>query len=280
MRFDVAEELGLFAESMRGALAGWQAPLEPEFGSWWDDRDPGLADRLRSLGWDELWADIDLLAAAVAGGVELGRAVAPLSLLDEATLGGPLCVGGRGRHVEGSASAAVPVPGGGLELGAIAGGAREPTLDGTGTLRDLVVEGAGHLADASARWRAWGTATLAYLAGVAGGALDATVAHACSREQFGAPIGALPAVQAKLADAAIACDGLALCAWGAASAGPGDPAPWDELAWAGGAAREVTAAMLQVHGAIGFALEAGVHRFFRRAKVVQVWADAARAAAG
>ena len=54
----------------------------------------------------------------------------------------------------------------------------------------------------------------------------------------------------------------------------------DELAWAGGAAREVTASMLQVHGAIGFALEGGVHRFFRRAKVVQAWTDATRAAAG
>jgi alkylation response protein AidB-like acyl-CoA dehydrogenase len=29
-----------------------------------------------------------------------------------------------------------------------------------------------------------------------------------------------------------------------------------------------------VHGAIGFALESGLHRFYRRAKATQVWAAA------
>jgi alkylation response protein AidB-like acyl-CoA dehydrogenase len=29
-----------------------------------------------------------------------------------------------------------------------------------------------------------------------------------------------------------------------------------------------------VHGAIGFALEGGIHRHHRRAKAVQVWTDA------
>jgi alkylation response protein AidB-like acyl-CoA dehydrogenase len=36
----------------------------------------------------------------------------------------------------------------------------------------------------------------------------------------------------------------------------------------------VTAHVHQVHGAIGFALEGGVHRFHRRAKTVQAWIDA------
>ncbi len=38
------------------------------------------------------------LGAAVAGGIELGRAAAPVSLVDEATLGAPLWVEGRARH--------------------------------------------------------------------------------------------------------------------------------------------------------------------------------------
>jgi alkylation response protein AidB-like acyl-CoA dehydrogenase len=36
----------------------------------------------------------------------------------------------------------------------------------------------------------------------------------------------------------------------------------------------VTASAHQAHGAIGFALETGLHRYYRRAKAVQVWAAA------
>jgi alkylation response protein AidB-like acyl-CoA dehydrogenase len=36
----------------------------------------------------------------------------------------------------------------------------------------------------------------------------------------------------------------------------------------------VTAHVQQVHGAIGFALEGRTHRYYRRAKTVQVWTDA------
>ena len=79
-------------------------------------------------------------------------------------------------------------------------------------------------------------------------------------------------MQARLADAALARDGLVLCAWAAAAPDAGFPAA--TLAWAGGACREVTAHVHQVHGGIGFALEGGIHRYYRRAKSVQVWVDA------
>ena len=36
----------------------------------------------------------------------------------------------------------------------------------------------------------------------------------------------------------------------------------------------MTAHVQQVHGGIGFALEGGIHRYYRRAKTVQVWTDA------
>ena len=49
-------------------------------------------------GWTELWAGEELLGATVAGGIELGRAAAPVCLIDEATLGAPLWVDGRARH--------------------------------------------------------------------------------------------------------------------------------------------------------------------------------------
>jgi len=251
VRFTVDRELELFAESVRAALAGWEAPLEPVFGEWQDDRDDVLAARLAAAGWEDLGADPALLGALVAGGVELGRAVAPLSLLDEATLGAPLRVGDRARHGEDRVA-----------------GMREATLDGVGTLRGV----ASAPSYEPVRLEAWGAATLAYLAGLASESVDRAVEHAKSREQFGRPLAALPAVQARLADAALARDGLLLCAWSAASAGSGLAA--DELAWAGGACCEVTAHVHQVHGAVGFALEGGVHRFHRRAKTVQVWIDA------
>lgn len=252
MRFELDPGLRLFAESVRGALAGWQAPLEPVFGRWQDDRDGALAARLREIGWSSLWVSPELLGPAVAGGIELGRVVAPLSLVDDATLGGPLVLDGRARH----------------GAGVIEGGEPEATLDGSGTLRH--VEGAPP--GDRARLRAWGAVTLAYMAGLADGAVARAVEHACSREQFGAPLAALPAVQARLADAAIARDGLLLAAWSASDPDGGFPA--EALAWGGGACREVTAHAQQVHGAVGFALEGGIHRFFRRAKTVQVWTDA------
>jgi len=254
VRFTVEPELELFAESVRGALAGWEAPVEPVFGEWQDDRDDALAARLAEIGWAELWSDPELLGPAVAGGIALGRAVAPLCLVDDATLGGPLALGGRVRHGEGRVEA----------------GEREPTLDGTGTLRG--VASAPDLPSDPARLHTWGAVTLAYLAGLADGALEKAVEHAKSRGQFGAPLAALPAVQAHLADAAMARDGLVLSAWSAVD--PESGFPRDSLVWAGGACREVTAHVQQVHGGIGFALEGGIHRFYRRAKTVQVWTDA------
>ena len=141
MRFTIEPELELFAESVRGALAGWEAPLEPVFGEWQDDRDDDLAGRLAEVGWAELWVDPDLLGPAVAGGIELGRAVAPLSLVDEPTLGVPLAIGGRVRHGEGR----------------VDGGEREPTLDGSGTLRGVDPA----LPFDPERLRVWGAVTLA-----------------------------------------------------------------------------------------------------------------------
>jgi alkylation response protein AidB-like acyl-CoA dehydrogenase len=165
---------------------------------------------------------------------------------------GSWCVGGRVRH----------------GAGRIEGGVPEPTLDGTGTLREVELPFRAE----SERLRAWGVVTLAYLAGLADGALGKAVEHARSREQFGAALGSLPAVQARLADSALIRDGLVLCAWAAAD--PESRFAADALAWAGGACREVTAHVLQVHGGVGFALESGLHRYYRRAKSIQVWTDA------
>src|SRR4029450_10365526 len=117
MRFQASDELTVFAGSMRAAVGDWSPPREPELGSWQDDRDDELAARVAAAGWADLWAGDELLGAVVAGGIELGRAAAPVSLVDEATLGAPLWVDGRARHGRGAASLAVPSRGGGLGLG-------------------------------------------------------------------------------------------------------------------------------------------------------------------
>ena len=98
MRFDVAPELELFGESVRAALGGLGAG--PRAGARRVARRPGRRARRRgspAAGWHELWA-AEISAPVVAGGLELGRAVAPVCLVDEATLGAPLAVDGRVRH--------------------------------------------------------------------------------------------------------------------------------------------------------------------------------------
>jgi alkylation response protein AidB-like acyl-CoA dehydrogenase len=84
----------------------------------------------------------------------------------------------------------------------------------------------------------------------------------------------MPAIQSRIADASLSVDGLELVAWKAcaAAADPDRRAP--ALLWAGKAGRDVTLSAHQVHGAIGFALETGLHRYYRRAKSDQVWASA------
>lgn len=270
MRFVLDAEVSLFAESVAGAIGDWRGLLEPEFGTWWDERDDELAGRLRELGWDALWEDAGLLPMVVAGAIELGRVAAPLSLIDEATLGAPLGLGSRVRHGEDAPTCASLSADGNLVLTGFTIAGREPTLDGTGTVT-VALGAAVVVADGSTRLRTWVAATLGYLAGLTGAAAAAAVSHARSREQFGAPLGALPAVQGRLAEIALARDGLELAAWGATD--PARVTAVDELAWAVRACREATGQVIQVHGGIGFALEGGVHRFYRRAKTVQVWTE-------
>ena len=279
MNFELDTEVRLFGEAVRAAIGDWEAPREPKLGVWLDDRDDELADRLARAGWQGLWeADLGVL---VAGAIELGRAVAPMCLVDEVALGAPLSVGPRVRHGAAAQLCAVPLAGWGLTFGTIAEERRrEPTLDGSGTILARHIEPVRHAAeDADDRWAAWTAATLGYLAGLAEAAQSAALAHARSREQFGRRLAAMPAIQARLADSALATDGLLLSAWQAAartSESPRDTlslgARAPALLWAGAACRDVTASAQQVHGAIGFALETGLHRYYRRAKSAQVWA--------
>lgn len=274
MTFAVSTELALFAEAVRAAIGPWEPAREPDLGSWQDDRDAELAARLAAAGWTELGVDESLLGAVVAGAIELGRACAPICLVDEVTLGGALWVAGKARHGRSAQPLVAPARGGGLvRVEAVGERVPERTLDGTGTVRVEVERGEPVPAgEATARWTAWAAATLGYLAGLAAQTLELAVRHARAREQFGAPLAALPAVQSRLADAALAADGVTLLAWRAAAGDCGAAA--GERAWAAEAVCEVTAAAHQVHGAVGFALETGLHRWYRRARSARAWSAA------
>ena len=60
--------------------------------------------------------------------------------------------------------------------------------------------------------------------------------------------------------------------WAAASNDDGLQDP--ELRWAGSACCDVSASAHQVYGALGFALETGLHVLYRRARATHTWSVA------
>jgi 3-oxochol-4-en-24-oyl-CoA dehydrogenase len=117
----------------------------------------------------------------------------------------------------------------------------------------------------------WRVLTAGLLVGIGQRALDLTVAHVKSREQFGTPIGAFQALQHRLADRVTALDGARLLVWRAAwAADVGSP---DAPAWAVAAfafatesARAMTREAMQMHAGRGYTLDHDIQLYHRRAK--------------
>lgn len=112
----------------------------------------------------------------------------------------------------------------------------------------------------------------AYLSGVAKGALDMAVAYACTREQFGQPIGAFQAIKHACADMALRVE-AASCqtCYAAALAAGADPSP--ALTASARILAEKAAllngrANIQVHGGMGFTDESDAHLFLKRAHLI------------
>src|SRR5439155_23409165 len=101
--------------------------------------------------------------------------------------------------------------------------------------------------------------------GVAQRALDAAVAYAKIRTQFGRPIGSFQAVKHSCVDMLVAVEGARQLVRAAASAMDGDDADDAALsvslaaAYASEAAVDCAQRCLQIHGGIGFTWEQGVH---------------------
>ena len=111
--------------------------------------------------------------------------------------------------------------------------------------------------------------------GIAAGAYELAVAYARERKSFGVPIGQHQMVQWMLADMATAIEAARMLTWRAAwlkdSGAPyGAEAAMAKL-FASETAMKVTTDAIQVHGGYGFIKEYQVERYFRDAKITQIY---------
>jgi butyryl-CoA dehydrogenase len=119
-------------------------------------------------------------------------------------------------------------------------------------------------------------ATGAMAVGVAQAALDAAVGYAKERQQFGQPIAAFQGIQFMLADMAMQVHAARLMVHHAArqvDAGITGNTYEASMAkcWAGDAAMKVATDAVQIFGGYGYTREFPVERFFRDAKIMQIY---------
>ena len=111
--------------------------------------------------------------------------------------------------------------------------------------------------------------------GIAQAALDVAVAYAKERRTFGVPIGAHQAIQQKLADMSTEVEAARALTWRAARAKDGGRPHTVEGAqaklFASGVARRVTGEAIQVLGGPGYTRQFPAERFYRDAKVTEIY---------
>ncbi|MED3646454.1 acyl-CoA dehydrogenase [Halalkalibacterium halodurans] len=111
--------------------------------------------------------------------------------------------------------------------------------------------------------------------GIAQGALDAAVAYANERKQFGKPIGQQQGIAFKLADMATKVEASRLLTYQAAwreseGLSYGKESAMSKL-FAGDTAMDVTVEAVQVFGGYGYTKEYPVERYMRDAKITQIY---------
>src|SRR5262249_41588133 len=111
--------------------------------------------------------------------------------------------------------------------------------------------------------------------GIAAAAFEASVGYARERKSFGVPIGQHEMVQWMLADMATALDAARLrtgrAAWLKDRGEPFGTASSMAKLYAAEAAMRITTDAVQVHGGYGFIKEYQVERYFRDAKITQIY---------
>ncbi|MBA4494036.1 acyl-CoA dehydrogenase [Paenactinomyces guangxiensis] len=111
--------------------------------------------------------------------------------------------------------------------------------------------------------------------GIAQGALDAALAYAKERKQFGKPLSQLQAIQFKLADMATQVEAARLltyqAAWLESNGLPYGKASAMAKLFAGDIAMQVTTEAVQIFGGYGYTREYPVERMMRDAKITQIY---------
>jgi alkylation response protein AidB-like acyl-CoA dehydrogenase len=107
--------------------------------------------------------------------------------------------------------------------------------------------------------------------GIAQGCVDASVAYAAERRQFGRPIAAFQLVQELIADMAVETEAARMLAWRAAhlsdSGRPYTLAASQAKYYASEVAVRAANAAVQVHGGYGYVDEFPVQKYLRDARV-------------
>jgi butyryl-CoA dehydrogenase len=111
--------------------------------------------------------------------------------------------------------------------------------------------------------------------GIAQGAFDEALAYAQEREQFGRPIADFQAIQFYLADMATEIDAARLLTWKAAWTKDHRKRCTLEAAqaklYSAEMAQRVTSKALQIHGGYGYTKEYNVERYFRDARITEIY---------
>ena len=110
--------------------------------------------------------------------------------------------------------------------------------------------------------------------GIAGRMHDVAVEYAKTREQFGQVIGAFQSIKHRCADTAVAVEAgraTAYYAFWSCSEGMDDRSrsASSAKAYCTEIARDASNDAIQIHGGMGFTWELGLHRFLRRAKILE-----------
>ncbi len=119
-------------------------------------------------------------------------------------------------------------------------------------------------------------AVAASAVGTAQGAFDAAIQYSREREQFGVKIASFQAIQHMLADMAMRIEASRLLTYKSARyciAGVKDMAKYSAIAkcYAADTAMAVATAAVQIYGGYGYTKEYPVEKFFRDAKILQIY---------
>jgi alkylation response protein AidB-like acyl-CoA dehydrogenase len=305
MKFDLDEQQRDFSASIDAAMSAADVPAAVRAWSagdtgpgrkvWSTLADLGVTALMVPEKFDGIEAHpVDLAVAAerlgywcVPGPVAESLAVAPILLADDgrcaalaageyiATVAQPPHTP---RAVDADTAGLILLAGDG-EVREAEAGERHASVDPARGLFDVAPTGEPQKADTARAFEFGALATAAQLVGAGQAMLDASVAYAKQRSQFGRVIGSYQAIKHKLADVYVAVELARPLVYGAAlSLADGSPDTARDVSAAKAAASDAALlsarSSLQTHGAIGFTQEHDLSLLLLRAQALRsAWGD-------